>query len=443
MRYVIRIITMLLVAVAWAHPAGACSCLPSGPPCQNLFQSDVVFVGTVTGLRPMRTPETERLVLERRIVAFNVEKGIRGINGSAVDVRTGSGGGDCGFDFKIGERYVVYAYRHPDGWLSTGTCSRTRLAADAAEDLAYFGALPATGTGARLFGTVKHSERDYATQQTIQYGGVPDVQVLVRGSAGTFSAMTDTTGSYSIAGIRTGSYEVEFLPPAGFTTGGYRQKIEFTDPRACRVEDFWLHYDGRILGSLIDAAGQPVAGVRLDLVSAANPQSSSFSTDLVSNDAGRFEIAGVPPGWYLLAVGFKPRYDDDKMYPATFYPGSSSVGTARQIAVRPSERVELDPLQLPPALTPRTLTGTVVMPDGTPVSGASVVLRSGTSQASTVVRTDDRGEFSLRGFEGLTYTILAFYNVPGEPQRSQFEARHNVRVTAAPEPLRLVLAPLR
>ena len=146
MRYVIRIITVL-VAVAWAHPADACSCLPSGPPCQNLFQSDVVFVGTVTGIRPMRAPETERLVLERRIVAFNVEKGVRGINGSAVDVRTGSGGGDCGFDFKIGERYVVYAYRHPDGWLSTGTCSRTRLAADAAEDLAYFGALPAPAPG--------------------------------------------------------------------------------------------------------------------------------------------------------------------------------------------------------------------------------------------------------------------------------------------------------
>ena len=442
MRYVIRIITVL-VAVAWAHPADACSCLPSGPPCQNLFQSDVVFVGTVTGIRPMRTPETERLVLERRIVAFNVEKGVRGINGSAVDVRTGSGGGDCGFDFKIGERYVVYAYRHPDGWLSTGTCSRTRLAADAAEDLAYFGALPATGTGARLFGTVKHSERDYATQQTIQYGGVADVQVLVRGSAGTFAAMTDTTGSYSISGIRPGSYDVEFLPPAGLTAGGYRQKIEFSDPRACRVEDFWLHYDGRIRGSLIDAAGQPVAGVRLDLVSAADPQSSSLYTNLVSDDAGRFEIAGVPPGRYLLAVGFKPRYDDEKMYPATFYPGSSSTDEARQIVVGPAERVELDPLRLPPALTPRTLTGTVVMPDGTPVSGASVVLRSGNNQASTLVRTNERGEFSLRAFEGATYSVNAFYSVPGEARQPQLQARHNVRVTVSPEPVRLVLTPLR
>ena len=121
MRSVIRTIVVFLVAAACAPRTEACSCLPSGPPCQNLFQSDAVFVGTVTGIRPMRTPETERLVLESRIVAFNVEKGIRGINGSAVDVRTGSGGGDCGFDFKIGERYVVYAYRHPDGWLRPDT----------------------------------------------------------------------------------------------------------------------------------------------------------------------------------------------------------------------------------------------------------------------------------------------------------------------------------
>jgi len=445
MRSVIRTIVVFLVAAACAPRAEACSCLPSGPPCQNLFQSDAVFVGTVTAIRPMRTPETERLVLERRSVAFSVEKGVRGISGSTVDVRTGFGGGDCGIDFKIGERYVVYAYRHPDGSLSTGICSRTRLAAEAAEDLAYFGALPATGTGARLSGTVKHTERDYATQQNVEYGGVADVQVLVRGSAGTFSAMTDATGSYSISGIRTGSYELEFLPPSGFTTGGDRQKIEFTDLRACRVENFWLHYDGRIRGSLIDAAGQPVAGVRLDLVSAANPQSpfSQIIPTRVSDAAGRFEIAGVPPGSYLLTVGFKPRYDDDKMYPATFYPGSSSVNEARQIVVGAAEHVQLDPLRLPPALAQRTLTGTVVMPDGTPVSGASVVLRTGNNQASLGVSTNERGEFSVRAFEGITYTVHASYNIPGEPRQPQLQARHNVRMTAAPEPVRLVLAPLR
>ena len=83
------------------------------------------------------------------------------------------------------------------------------------------------------------------------------------------------------------------------------------------------------------------------------------------------------------------------------------------------------------------------MPDGTPVSGASVVLRSGNNQASTLVRTNERGEFSLRAFEGATYSVNAFYSVPGEARQPQLQARHNVRVTASPEPVRLVLTPLR
>jgi hypothetical protein len=440
----LRIMVMLLVAAACAPPAEACSCVSSGPPCQNFFQSEAVFVGTVTGIRPLQVDSSDRPTFDRRVVAFKVENGVRGVQGATVEVRTGNGDADCGFNFKTGERYVVYAYKHQDGSLGTGICSRTRLAADAAEDLAYFGALPATGTGARLYGTVKHWEHDYATQQTVQYGGVADVQVLVRGSSGSFSAMTDTTGSYNISGIRPGSYQVEFLPPAGFSTGGHQSKVEFTDARACRVADFSLHYDGRIRGRLVDATGQPVAGVRLDLVSAANPQSTLFFVPTrVSDDAGRFEIAAVPPGLYLLAVGFKPRYDDEKMYPATFYPGSSRVEEARQIAVGPAEHVQLDPLRLPSALAQRTLIGTVVMPDGTPVSGATVVLRTGNTQASTVATTNDLGEFSLRAFEGVTYTVQAFYNVPGEPRRPQLQARHNVRITASPEPVRLVLTPLR
>ena len=309
MRGVIRIIVMFLVAVACAPRAEACSCLPSGPPCQNLFQSDAVFVGTVTGIRPMRTPETERPVLERRIVAFSVEKGVRGIDGSTVDVRTGSGGGDCGFDFKIGERYVVYAYRHPDGSLSTGICSRTRLAAEAAEDLAYFGALPATGTGARLSGTVKHSERDLrhsANRPVRRCGGRAGAGARI--GRHVFRDDRHHRELQHLSASGPGSYESSSCPPSGFTTGGYRQKIEFTDPRACRVEDFWLHYDGRIRGSLIDAAGHPVAGVRLDLVSAANPQSPFVVSSRPGFGRSRpIRDRRVPPGRYLLAVGFKPR----------------------------------------------------------------------------------------------------------------------------------------
>jgi hypothetical protein len=41
--------------------------------------------------------------------------------GKEVEIRTGMGGGDCGFSFERGQSYVVYANENKDGWLTTGS----------------------------------------------------------------------------------------------------------------------------------------------------------------------------------------------------------------------------------------------------------------------------------------------------------------------------------
>lgn len=333
MRHLLRAF-VALASCLYASSADACSCISSGPPCQNLFQSEAVFAGTVTGIQPLEPP-VERFVFDRRVVAFKVERAVRGIQGHTVDVRTGQGGGDCGFNFKIGERYVVYAYRHPDGSPGTGICSRTRLVTEAAEDLAYFAALPATGAGARMFGTVKHWEHDPATRSTVQHGPVADVQVLLRGPRGTYSAMSDTAGKYSIAGIPVGAYELEVLPPAAFSVRATHRKIEFTDPRACRAEDISLRYDGRIIGMLLDASGLPAPGVRLDIVAAEHPREppSFYIPNPVTDGSGRFELVEVPSGRYLLAVGLTLPMNSEISYPTTFYPGTPTLERAGPIEV--------------------------------------------------------------------------------------------------------------
>ena len=57
---------------------------------------------------------------------------------SVVVLRTGEGGGDCGYHFRIGERYLVYALG-PVEALETSICSRTRRARQARADLAALG----------------------------------------------------------------------------------------------------------------------------------------------------------------------------------------------------------------------------------------------------------------------------------------------------------------
>jgi hypothetical protein len=56
-----------------------------------------------------------------------------------VVVFTGSGGGDCGFPFRRGESYLVYASANTDGWLGTGICGRTAELSRAAADLRELG----------------------------------------------------------------------------------------------------------------------------------------------------------------------------------------------------------------------------------------------------------------------------------------------------------------
>jgi hypothetical protein len=55
-----------------------------------------------------------------------------------VIVVTGRGGGDCGYRFEVGARYLVFAYGD-DAKLETNICQRTKELAQAAEDLKLLG----------------------------------------------------------------------------------------------------------------------------------------------------------------------------------------------------------------------------------------------------------------------------------------------------------------
>ena len=55
-----------------------------------------------------------------------------------IVIETGLGGGDCGYDFRRGLDYIVYASKKPGGGLSARICTPTRLVENAAEDLKYF-----------------------------------------------------------------------------------------------------------------------------------------------------------------------------------------------------------------------------------------------------------------------------------------------------------------
>jgi hypothetical protein len=111
-----RLLATLLVSVAivWCPgSAQACSCAGSGTPCDAAWRADALFVGHVVSMSS---------TAERRVELAVIEP-FRGLQLSQVTVVTGYGGADCGYPFEIGQSYLVYAHRTPDGQLTTSICS--------------------------------------------------------------------------------------------------------------------------------------------------------------------------------------------------------------------------------------------------------------------------------------------------------------------------------
>jgi hypothetical protein len=404
-----------VLSLAPASDAFACSCGPSGPPCQNAFQVDAVFAGTVRNISalpedgPPLRPGEARIPRAVR-VEFASVAGFRGIQGSMVSVVTAGSGPACGYEFKQGERYLVYATRDRASGtdLVTSICSRTRPLSDASDDLQFLGTLPAPGNARpRVYGTITHWERDLATGQPREHGPVPDVLVTVHSLSTAFDAWTDARGRYEMT-VPLGKYEVTAVPPRAYSADHLQQTIALRDGRACFVADFDVQFDGRIRGVVRQSTGEPAERVAVEIMaSEAVGKSGHIETLRVSSDAsGNYEFREVSPGRYVVGVDLVRRMDADVVFPTTFYPGTPDAARATVVQLEGGEQRELEPITLPPARRSYRLGGTVVFADARPASAVFISLSDGAvpwRQVAVGTKTQSDGTFSFVVHEGLSY----------------------------------------
>lgn len=407
--------------------AQACSCFSPGAPCQAYGSAPVVFLGTPIGVTQTKSEagaEGRRYSFEQRLFTFSVGEAFRGVEGGKdVQVLTGQGGGDCGYDFRIGDPYLVYAYRNQSGQAVASICSRTRPAATASEDLEYIRGLANRAPGATLSGSVQQLRRNLETEQTQRLGPLSDIEIVVEGEGLTLRAQTDKHGRYSLSDLAAGRYKVRPILPAKLSTYDVVREVVLYD-RGCAAVDFHVTDNGRISGVITDSGGQPVARIMVDLI----PVSQAFperpeSMFVSSDDKGRYELKFVPPGSYLLGIrldGLGSPTDPEAAYPRTYYPGTASADNASVIVLGEGEVIGNADIRLLPKLRPRTITGTVVFPDGQPIGRARVSFRD-TAYTSPYsyhgVEADEQGRFTIQAFEGLSYMVNAHINMPGGVQK--------------------------
>jgi len=452
----IGVLSVLCVLLC-AEQVAACTCLANGAPCEAYGRAGAVFVGTVTNVKQRKNDSVE--VERKRADAgeylppvtntFTVQESFGGVDIGEVEVGTGRNDGDCGYRFVKGAQYVVYAYRDPrSNLLSTSICTRTRLATEADEDLAFLRSLPGRASGVTISGAVAF------TAQRPAEGAKPPVvdqrlaglPLVIEGEGVRRELRTDAEGRYQVAGLKAGTYTIKVTLPDELFAHRVEEKLTLAE-RGCGNASFYVADNGRISGKVVDADGQPVPKILLYLmraedVGAERPQWTYAEAD----EAGQFTLRPLAPGRYLLGVrlsGLSYPGAAGNAYPRTFYPGVSEAAQATPLIIsRAGEHVSEHVFQLPPRLTERIIEGVVVWPDGRPIAKASVgyqELSTSKDPLSYGTERDEQGRFRIKVYDGFTYLVSAHVNTGHGLEQLRAEPIE-ITATAEMKPLTLTIS---
>jgi hypothetical protein len=129
-----------LLGALWMAPAcetGFCMCAGRLDVRTEFDSADAVFTGRVLAIQD--PPASSDGGWQTRRVTLRVDRAWKGMESDTVVVRTGWSDGDCGFRFRRGGSYLVFAGAAEDGSLVTGLCDRTTRLRRAAADLRALG----------------------------------------------------------------------------------------------------------------------------------------------------------------------------------------------------------------------------------------------------------------------------------------------------------------
>jgi len=312
-----------------------------------------VFVGKVywSLLLPIKRNGVYTL---HRVAKVKILEPFIGGNSGWASVETGAGGGDCGYEFSWGEKYLIYAHRQKDGSLTTSICTRTQKVSDASNDLAYLRTLSKLPNKGRVYGTVKQYTFDpnfkpAEVSLMSPYGGPEEQLFSMRTLPGTAVHLKGGQGSaqqVARAG-QDGDFAFENLAPGRYTISVDLPKLmkpwesrEITVPgKGCSEISVRTAFNGRIAGTVTDKTGAALPYVAVEVVRASEVENAERALRWKNADKdGAFEIGPLPPDVYVIGVNIV-RYSGDRAKPKTYYPGTSDLQEAKRIRVSEGQLV--------------------------------------------------------------------------------------------------------
>lgn len=397
--------------------ADACSCISPGPACENFWKVEHVFDGTVLQISETTHSETvapgREYRIPRKIVTFKVHRAYKNVEGNAVEVITGRGGGDCGYDFTIGTRYLVFASRRSpiDGRIEATICSATQPYDGGSAAATWLESLSRPSIGGTIYGSVIRQDR------SMEFGKpspprqpLDDIPIALDGPDGERRAIV-RAGQYRFDGLPPGEYVIRAELPAGLWRPAQPITASLAHPRACAERNVATAINGRITGLLLHADGTPAVHV---LVEATPADSDLDGLRLAiqfghTNEDGRFEIDRLPPGRYMIGVNLRDSVLPSAPYPRTLLPGTSP-GLPAIVTLGPGELVPVGTLTLPAPAVLRHIRGTVFGADGKPLANVTVVaeeLSTPKRRGITAFLSTTSGAFDIRVRSNGRYVLAA------------------------------------
>lgn len=263
-------------------------------------------------------------------------------------------------------------------------------------------------------------------------------------------AATDAQGRFEIKELPAGRFTVT-ASKGGFVSLQYGQRrpsesgtpIELGDGQTIDKLLIALPRGSVLGGRITDEFGEPVANASVIAMRysyaaggrrlTAAPGSNSRDT---TDDQGHFRLFGLPPGEYFvsatLRTGGTEAADptgETSGYAATYYPGTPNIAEAARVTLAVSQENTNVSFSLIATRLVR-LSGTVLSSDGTPASGASVILMPGGTaggrgvlmqQGGNGARTDRTGAFQMNNVAPGRYQVQARAGGRGEGELARMD----------------------
>ncbi|MFN7935528.1 MAG: carboxypeptidase-like regulatory domain-containing protein [Bryobacteraceae bacterium] len=236
----------------------------------------------------------------------------------------------------------------------------------------------------------------------------------------TLTATSDSAGNFAFANITPGKYRLRVIRQ-GFLTLDHPTIYDFSTPQQRKDIDIRLTPHGVIAGRILDADGEPLDRVQLQLLQPRyrnGRKTLATIRSAYSNDLGEFRWPGLAPGKYYVFAshieGVPLPISNTEDYVPIYYPNSPDITAAIPIDVAPGAQIRLADMALPRSRT-ATVKGRVIVE----IPGARVtpVVRffrqpghdstGATSQRFQSASINSAGEFIIRNITPGPYIASA------------------------------------